>query len=45
MESAWLLRLKIIFKIFYDELYNILKNRVLHAFILKKKNLIQMKTI
>lgn len=36
MKLAWLLKLKIIFKIFYDELYNIIKNGILHAFILKK---------
>lgn len=29
--------MKIIFKIFFDELYNIFKNGILHAFILKKK--------
>lgn len=36
MKLAWLLKLKIIFKIFYDELYNTIKNGILHAFILKK---------
>lgn len=36
MELAWLLRLKIIFKIFYKELYNIIKNGILQSLFWKK---------